>query len=381
MPPPAARVAPQKRAADPAHVVGEPVIDDLLVARTLLASVLGSVDAEVAGVAWAVAALRGPSGAGLFITTNEGRGWLPAGIFLPPAVSTPWLWDQMLGGASAAWEGIADPARVLVEFGRVWGPKAGVALTALVASGPIDPGLRAQLDNVATEGLVEPVYDVDLRVPSFDTADRLGLTGSIEAMEHVATVPDTQRSDRCLELAADAHLRLARTGSAPAEAVEVAQLRDRILANLQAGQEIPRQWWHELRAADDRLADSISARRIDAARIGLGDLRVEVGADALRALVFQRRCTELLLLLDGKPSVQQLRDAVYAYEQVVRHPAFANAPAAVTVPERSQVRGAAGTHVTVAADRSPFASERVPAVPSVDSGRLSDTSPRGGEVK
>ncbi|MEV6341021.1 hypothetical protein AB0M12_40655 [Nocardia vinacea] len=379
MPPAAASSAPQKRAADP--VVGEPVIDDLLVARTLLASVLGSVDSEVAGVAWAVAALRGPSGAGLFITTNEGRGWLPAGIFLPRAVSTPWLWDQMLedgtGSPSAAWEGIADPARVLVEFGRVWGPKAGVALTALVASGPIDPGLRAQLDKVATEGMVEPVYDIDLRVPSSDTVDRLGLTGFVEAMEHVATVPDTQRWDRCLELAADAHLRLARTGTAPAEAVEVAQLRDRILANLQAGQEIPRQWWHDLRDADNRLADNISARRIDAARISLGGLRVEVGADALRTLVFQRRCTELLLLLDGKPSLQQLRDAVYAYEQVVQHPAFTNAPAAVTAPERSQVRGAAGTHVTVAADRSPINSERVPAVPPVDSERLSDTSLRG----
>ncbi|MEV4241661.1 hypothetical protein AB0J47_41680 [Nocardia sp. NPDC049737] len=362
-------------------MVGEPVYDDLLVARTLLASVLGSVDSEVAGAAWAVAALRGPSGAGLFITTNEGRGWLPAGIHLPRAVSTPWLWDRMLddgtGSPSAAWEGIADPARVLVEFGRVWGPKAGVALTALVASGPIDPGLRAQLDNVATEGMVEPAYDVDLRAPTSDTADRLGLTGSVGAMEHVATVPDTQQWGRCLELAADAHMRLARTGRAPAEAIEVTQLRDRILTNLQAGQQIPRQWWHDLRDADDRLADTLSARSLDVARIGLGDLRVDAGADALRTLVFQRRCTELILLLDGEPGQQQLRDSVYAYEQVVQHPAFTDAPAAVTAPERAQVRGVAGTHVTVAADRSPIASERVPAVPPVDSERLSDTNLRG----
>ncbi|MEU4343388.1 type VII secretion target [Nocardia sp. NPDC023852] len=337
IPPFSAAVAARKRAADPAYVVGEPVNDDLLIARTLLAAVLGATESVVAGVAWAVAVLRGPSGAGLFITTNEGRGWLPAGVFLPREVSSPWLWDELLddgtGSPSTAWEGIADPARVLVEFGRVWGPKAGAALTALVSSGPIDPGLRAQLGNAATEGMVGPAHDLDLRVPTADTADRLGLTGSVDALEHVASVPDTQRRDRCLELAADAHVRLGRTGPIPPEADEAARWRDRILARLQARQEVPRQWWNELRDADDWLAASLLTRRLDVARVGLGGLRVEASADALRALAFQRRCNELVLLLDGKPGWQQLRDEVYAHEQVVKHPAFADVRAVVAAPE------------------------------------------------
>ncbi|MFX0574679.1 type VII secretion target [Nocardia nepalensis] len=334
--PPIPHAAPE-HAADSSRVVSEPVNDDLGIARTLLAAVLAATESTVVGVSWAVAVLRGPSGAGVFITTNEGRGWLPAGLFLPSQVSTPWLWDEMLdngtGQVSAVWEGIADPARVLVEFGRVWGPRAGAAITALVSSGPIDPRLRAQLGDVATEGLIAPVGDIDLRMPDAGTVDRLELTGSGADLDPVVALPDAQLRDRCVELAADAHMRLARTGPAPVEAAEMARLRDRILAIVQAGQEVPPLWWHELRDADELLAASLLTRRVDVAHVGVGDLRVADGADALRALVFQRRCTELVLLLEGDTGWQQVRDAVYAHEQVVEHPVFAAARTVVSAPE------------------------------------------------
>ncbi|MEV5840091.1 hypothetical protein [Nocardia sp. NPDC052112] len=311
--------------------------DDLVVARTFLAAVLAATESTVVGVSWAVAVLRGSYGAGLFITTNEGRGWLPAGLFLPHEVSTPWLWDEILGdGAgspSAVWEGLADPARVLVEFGRVWGPKAGAALTALASSDPIDPKLRAEVGVGATEGMIRPTDDVDLRVPTMGTVDRLGLARSADTIDHPDVAPDAQVQDRCVELAAEAHTRLARTGPAPVEADEMARLRDRIIATLQAGQEVPRQWWDELRAADELLAASLLTRRVHAAQIGIGGLRVGDNVDALRTLVFHRRCTELVLLLDGETSWQRLRDQVYAYEQVVKHPAFADVPTAVAGPE------------------------------------------------
>ncbi|WP_330257081.1 type VII secretion target [Nocardia sp. NBC_00565] len=350
---PAAVSAARERAARSARVADAPVNDDLVVARTFLAAVLAATESTVVGVSWAVAVLRGSYGAGLFITTNEGRGWLPAGLFLPREVSTPWLWDKTLddgtGSPSAVWEGIADPARVLVEFGRVWGAKAGAELTALASSGPIDARLRAQLGIGIAEGMIGPAADVDLRIPAVGTVDRLGLTRPNDAFEHNApehlvAAPDAPLRERCLELAADTHARLARTGSVPAEAVEMSRLRDRIIAGLQAGQEVPRQWWDELRAADELLAASLLTRRVPVAHMGLGDLRADDRADALRALAFQRRCTELVLLLDGETSWQQLRDQVYAYEQVVKHPVFADVAAVVAAPESGRYQRPVDIH-------------------------------------
>ncbi|WP_051168631.1 type VII secretion target [Nocardia abscessus] len=336
----AAAVASAKdKEAEPSYMVGNPVNDDLVLARTLLGSVLAAVDSPV-GMAWAVAVMRGPGGTGIFITSNEGRGWLPAGLFLPREVSTPWNWDELLAaddGSGSPWEGVTDPARVLAEFGLAWGAKANAQLSALVSSGPIDPGLRSRFGEAAMEGLVGPSYDVDLREFTPDTADRLGLAGSIPGLEHVSSVPDAQVRSRCVELAADAHGQVGRSGSAPAEAATARRVRERILAELQAGRTVPRELWDELRDADDLLAASMLGQRVDVGRVEIGQLRLDAGASPLRSMVFERRCNELVLLLANEPSRQTLRDAVYAHEQITLHPQFVSTPAPVSTavqPER-----------------------------------------------
>ncbi|WP_174187150.1 type VII secretion target [Nocardia barduliensis] len=336
----AAAVASAKdKEAEPAYVVGSQVNDDLVLARTLLGSVLAAVDSPV-GMAWSVAVLRGPGGTGVFITSNEGRGWLPAGLFLPREVSTPWNWDELLtadDGSGSPWEGVTDPARVLAEFGLAWGAKANAQLSALVSSGPIDPGLRSRFADAAMEGLVGPSYDVDLREFTPDTADRLGLTGSIAGLEHVSAVPDAQVRSRCVELAADAHGQVGRSGSVPAEAATSRRVRERILAEVQAGKPVPRELWEELRDADDLLAASMLGQRVDVGRVEIGQLRLDAGVSPLRSMVFERRCNELVLLLADEPSRQTLRDAVYAHEQITLHPQFVSTPAPVSTtvaPER-----------------------------------------------
>ncbi|MGH8883247.1 MAG: hypothetical protein ACRD0P_38880, partial [Stackebrandtia sp.] len=262
-------------------------------------------------------------------------------------VSTPWLWDELLrteDSPGSPWEGVSDPARVLVEFGLAWGAKANAQLVALVSSGPIDPGLRAHLNDVPMEGMVGPSYDVDLRVFTPDTVDRLGLTGSVPAIESVAALPDTKVRARCLELALDAHAQLGRAVTAPVESAGVRSVRDRILARLQAGAEVPRDWWNELRDSDDLIAAAMVSRRVDVGRVGLGDLRVDDEAAILRTLAWERRCNELVLsLVDEELNRQSLRDAVYTHEQVVQHPSFTAAPAPVTVgvEERVEVPAAA----------------------------------------
>ncbi|MFC8529444.1 type VII secretion target [Nocardia sp. NPDC057227] len=348
----AAAVANAKQdAAEPGHVVGAALDDDLVLARTLLAGVLAASETAV-GTTWAVAVLRGPAGAGVFITSNEGRGWLPAGLHLPREISTPWLWDALLetpehGGSP--WEGIADPARVLAEFALAWGAKANAGLSALASSGPIDPGLRLRLGSTAIADHVAPAYDLDLRVPTPDTTDRLGLAGSIAGLESAAAVPDSQLRAHTLELAVTANAATGRAGRTPPDARAARQLRERILVELTAGGTVPRRLWDELRDADDLLAASMLAQRIDVGRVELGELRVDTVTTLLRDLVFERRCTELVLLLQGEPTRQTLRDAIYAHGQIAEHPQFTAVPAAVSVPERVAVPAGAATPGAVTA--------------------------------
>ncbi|MGF6887657.1 hypothetical protein ABIA39_006238 [Nocardia sp. GAS34] len=351
----AAVAAAKERAEATGNVVSGAADNDLMIARTLLAAVLAVVEDSVEGTTWAVSVMRGPAGAGVFITSNEGRGWLPAGLFLPREVSTPWLWDHVLDGAGSSWEGVSDPARVLVEFGLAWGPKAGAQLSALVSSGPIDPELRARMNDVPMQGLVGPAYDADLRVPTPDTADRLALAGSPAALERIAAVDDSSVRRRSIELAADAHTRVIRSVPSTPELAAARRLREKILAAVRAGIPVPRVQWDELRAADDLLTAALITRRVDPSRVELGALRVADEAGQLRAIVFERRCNELVLLLAAEDATPQpLRDAAYAHGQIAEHPQFVEAPAAVSAPAPERVaRPATGAVVAPAVSAGP----------------------------
>lgn len=321
---------------------------DLKAARTLLSAVLHAASAMAPTVEWSVAALRSPVGMALFLTTNEGRGWLPPGLYLPRNVSMPWRRDDAVGvrdSDRATWEHHPDPARILVEFARIWGPIANARLTALASSTRIDPALREDISGAESAERVEPEGVLNLRGPGPHTIDRLGFAGSADALAEAAGVPRASRAAKGIQLCVDAHNRVRRAGATPVAAVPVEQLRERILALLEAAEPVPEQWWAELRHADSALAEAIRSHW-------------SVDRDAVRALVFQRRCTELVLLLDGEPGYRRLRDQLYAYEQIVKHPAFADSPVVsagpmggvvpppVAVPERSagsdgaRVRGA-----------------------------------------
>ncbi|WP_280393742.1 type VII secretion target [Nocardia brasiliensis] len=324
------------------HVVNDAENADLVLARTLLGAVLAATETSAVGVGWAVSVMRGPAGAAVFVTSDEGRGWLPAGLFLPREVSTPWVWDDLLGAEGSPWEGVSDPARMLVEFGRVWGPRDGAALSALASSGPIAANLRAALDAEATAGNVGPSTGVDLRMFTPDTTDRLGIGGSISALEQIATVPDAAVHGRCVELALDAHAQLGRAAGRTPEAAGARQLRERILARVEGGAAVPPEWWQELRDVDELLITAMLPHRLDADRIDLGELRFDEQSAGLRALTFERRCNELVLLLADEPSRQCLRDAVYAHEQIVGHPQFHETVPAVSATEYTRQTGASG---------------------------------------
>lgn len=313
--------------AAPTFVLGERVDGDLVLARTLLGGIRAAVDSWLVGVDWAVSVMRHQTGVSAFVTSNEGRGWLPTDLFLPREVSTPWLWSV---SEDAGWEGVADPARVLVEFALAWGGRSGAKLSALASSQPIGPDLRRQLGDVAMAGSVPASAQMVLGTASDSTLDRLGITGSRQLIDRAAKVADGSVALRCLELAVDAHMRVEKAGFVPMESVGAPDIRLRILRAVRQNREFPGSWWEELQDADDLLAASALSHRLDVGRIALGELRsdraggsVESGMSVLRELTFQRRCNELVLLLMEGVTRQTLRDAVYAHAQVLTHPLFA----------------------------------------------------------
>ncbi|SUA72814.1 Uncharacterised protein [Nocardia otitidiscaviarum] len=326
-------------AAAPSFLVGERVDGDLVLARTLLAGVLAAVGPTVLGLDWAVVTMRGPAGLSAFLTSNEGRGWLPTGLFLPEAVSMPWLWSES-ERAGAAWEGIADPARVLVEFGLAWGRRSAAGFTALASSTTIGPDLRARFRELPMADSVPASARWDLRAPAPGLVDRLGAVGARELSARADAIPGGETAARCAGLAWDAHSKVAALAAPGPEAAMTREVRERILAMVRRDEPVPPELWDELRDADDLLTAAMLTRRIDASRVDLGELKTGPDSALLRVMVFERRCDELVLLLaeTGAPSrgpvaAQLMRDAVYAHAQILGHPQFVpEAPAGPAGP-------------------------------------------------
>ncbi|WP_306360049.1 hypothetical protein [Nocardia sp. CC227C] len=326
-------------AAAPSFLVGERVDGDLVLAETLLAGVLAAVGPTVLGLDWAVATLRGPGGLSAFLTSNEGRGWLPSGLFLPEAVSMPWLWAES-ERAGGGWEGIADPARVLVEFGLAWGQRTAAGLTALVSSRTIGLDLRARFRELPMADSVSASTRWDLRSPAPGLVDRLGAVGARELSARADAIPGGEVAARCAGLAWDAHTKVGATTAPGPESTTTREVRQRILALVRRNEAVPPELWDELRDADDLLTAAMMSRRMDASRVDLGELKTGPESAVLRAMVFERRCDELVLLLaetaatsNGPAARQLMRDAVYAHAQVIGHPRFVpDAPAGPADP-------------------------------------------------
>jgi hypothetical protein len=319
-------------AATPAFEVGGQRIDgDLVLARTILASVLSAVESSWNGVAFAVSVVRHQGGVRAFVTSNEGRGWLPQGLYLPRETCVLGKWAA---ADYAPWEGISDPARILAEFAVVQAHRSGARLSALVSSQRIDPDLRRQLGDVPVEGPVAASAAMPLAAPGPGLLDRLQAVATSHLLTRTERVPGHLIGATCAELAWDAHERVGQLAASSAETLGAPPLRERVLTAVRRGREVPEQWWEELRDIDDLLAASILARRADVSRIPLGELRSDgpgwPGPESagLRAMVFQRRCDELALILAGPPHRQQLRDAVYAHGQVADHPSLGSVAAA-----------------------------------------------------
>ncbi|WP_327146938.1 hypothetical protein [Nocardia sp. NBC_01327] len=307
-------------AAAPAFVLGEQVDGDAAMARTLLRSILAVVDCSPVAPAWAVSVMRHSGGISVFVTSNEGRGWLPAGLYLPRLISTPWSGEV----AEPAWENVSDPARILVEFGLASGSASGARLSAVASSRAIDQAMRHRLPDLPLDGDVTAASEMDLSAPRPELLDRLEFTASPRLLDRVAAVPEESIGRIRSTLARTAHTQVAQAIPDTAAALGTRALRERILTALHGRQPVASDWWDELRDTDFLLAVNMQQHRLDVSRIPLGELRSEQSGERpiVRALHFQRRCNELVLLLAETPDRRSLRDAVYVHAHLTEHPAL-----------------------------------------------------------
>ena len=87
-------------------------------------------------IEWAVGVFRSPSGTETVITSNDGAGYIPAGVFVPRSVrvlATDPLVDDHF---RQLWFGWSDPARVLVEYATLRA-ELGWRLVAAATTGPL----------------------------------------------------------------------------------------------------------------------------------------------------------------------------------------------------------------------------------------------------
>lgn len=332
----AARAAESRRGL-PSLVAGDHAEDDLVLARTLLAATLAAVGDSEPSLEWAVMVLRTSVGPVVMLTTTEGRGWLPPGLFLPVEVAIPWKWAGGLGRGvqriAAALEGITDPARMLAEFWRSYRPWHS-RISALVSSAVIADNVREALgDGTAVAERVRPASAVvDFASPGAGLVDRLAMGGSDRLRQQADAVPVSEIWPTCLALAREADARVCAAISGHDEEVAAHRIRrQRVFESLASDRSLPPSWVDELYAHDALRAAAQRAQRIDISRIAFGAPREHAGASLMRNTAFERRADEMLFLLARKePDRQMLRDVLYTYGQIVEHPLFPTAVARAT---------------------------------------------------
>ena len=332
---------------------------DLLLATTLLAAIAAAAETSAPGVEWAVAVAR-RRGALVMVTSNQGRGWLPAGLHLPEEVVVPWHWSSSFepayGPAIAALEDLTDPARILTGFCSLATRQVGGRLSALASTTALPEDIHTSTDaRVSLQGSVRAAEcAVDLGSPGPGLVDRLAVVGSDTLLQHAIDVPDSRIHSMCVRLARSADTRL-RTTLPDRDGIWARHrtARAQVLDSLLAQRAVPTHSWDQLHDAFHSLA--AMPRELTAVSVGrTSDRRASVRS----AGVCERLADELLLLVAaGNSDRQTLREVLYTYGQIADYlslplsfenlgqDAVASAPADRTLPA-SALRAADATFST-----------------------------------
>lgn len=271
--------------------------EDLAVVRSVVEAAGGAPE-----VSWAAAVVIANGERYLVATSDRGRGWMPAAAMLPAHVVFPWSHP-----AAARWEGLRDPARVLVEFaaaaeGRI------VALASTYSTSP--PAVASGVPWVFADGTdrSHPELFSGQMATRFDLQIPAGRRAEIAAI----TDPVEQRT-QALWVAVDADTRAGRLAG-----------RSAVLTGLSAhpGRVDEARWvssfdWAAVEAAYRDACERERAARVDVRDVAMGAVET---AGAGRAEMAQVLATEAALALRHPVAITALRDAVYAWTRLLEIP-------------------------------------------------------------
>lgn len=253
-------------------------------------------------VSWAAGIVVTGAGRQLVVTSDRGRGWLPSGAVLPANVVLPWSHPD-----SSRWEGLRDPARVIVEFAAAVGGR----IAALASTHSSAPAVAAGVPWVFADGTEQahPELVGGLMVTRFELQVPQRHRANVKSIED----PFSQR-ERALWVALDADSRAG--GSMPA--------RSALLAGLHARHERigDLRWvnsldWGSLEEAHREVCVLERAGRVDVRDEAVGSVNT---GGTNRSLLVQAYAAEAVLALRNPVAERALMDAVYSWSLLLEIP-------------------------------------------------------------
>jgi len=271
--------------------------EDLAVVRSVVEAAGGAAE-----VSWAAAVVIANGERYLVATSDRGRGWMPAAAMLPAHVVFPWSHP-----AAARWEGLRDPARVLVEFaaaaeGRI------VALASTHSMSP--PAVALGVPWVFADGTDQSHPELW----SGQLATRFDLQVPVGRRSQVVAITDpVEQRMQALWVAMDAD---ARAGTMPWRTAVLNAL------NTRPDRLGDRRWvtglaWSGIEDAHRRLMQQERAARVDVRSVAVGSVDT---AGAGRGLLAQCYATEAALALAHPIAASSLTEAVYAWTHLLEIP-------------------------------------------------------------
>lgn len=294
-----------------APVFGLQPLGDLIDAAPLshLGEIQNVIEAVGGGaeVGWAAGMVYAGGTSQVVITTDRGRGWLPEGAILPKNVVLPWDHPN-----AARWEGLLDPARVIVEYAAAVGGK----LTALASTRSSAPGVAA--------GIPFAIVDASKRAypDKLDGAyvERVGVVSQVangyRLRAKSITDPDEQRQNaRNLASAAAMNRDTGRLHAGPSRYRDLINAR---IAELSTERDFARavsdEEWAQLRAEHDEVCAQERALRADVRDIPVGELDMQGGR--CRELLLKAYSIEALLAVRHQTATGAINNALYSWAMV-----------------------------------------------------------------
>ena len=294
-----------------APVFGLQPLGDLIDAAPLshLGEIQNVIEAVGGGaeVGWAAGMVYAGGTSQVVITTDRGRGWLPEGAILPKNAVLPWDHPN-----AARWEGLLDPARVIVEYAAAVGGK----LTALASTRSSAPGVAA--------GIPFAIVDASKRAypDKLDGAyvERVSVESQVanghRLLANGITDPDEQRQNaRNLASAAAMDRDTGRLHAGPSRYRDLINAR---ITELRTERDFARavsdEEWAQLRAEHDEVCAQERALRADVRDIPVGELDMQGGR--CRELLLKAYSIEALLAVRHQTATGAINNALYSWAMV-----------------------------------------------------------------